>query len=97
MNEALLAKKLARVQAKVTVLETLIEDKTLALFLANEDLEKSLEYQREIYRILPESLLVLRTDGTIKAVNPSSMKWGFRISSGCRSLLKSRKRCRTAA
>ncbi len=74
MSEATLQRKLDRVTAKVKVLEDMIEDKTRELFLANENLSSALDYQRKIYRILPESLLVIGFNGVIKDANESAAK-----------------------
>ncbi len=72
MSEAALARKLSRTEAKVAILEQMIEDKTRALFMSNERLASSLDYQRQIYRILPEALLILTLDGAVKEVNAST-------------------------
>ncbi len=74
MTTALLERKLARAQAKIEILESMIEDKTRELFIANQGLAASLDYQRQISRILPESLLIIRSDGTIKDTNISATK-----------------------
>lgn len=62
-------RQLARAQARITILEAMIENKTRELFLANEELVEANSYLTELYRAMPGALLVVTTEGLIGRVN----------------------------
>lgn len=72
MSEALLEKRLRRAKAQVAILEEMIEQKTRALYLANEELKEHLGYLRKLQALIPAAILVIREDGSIRELNRSA-------------------------
>ena len=64
-----LEKKLARAQKKVGVLESMIEDKTRSLFLANEDREQMTRFLERILETMTSALLVVDESGRVTRIN----------------------------
>lgn len=59
MDADLLAKKLARAEKRVAILERMIEEKTRELYLANEDLHGAIGYLKQLQNVMPGALLVI--------------------------------------
>ncbi|MCA9738385.1 MAG: PAS domain-containing protein, partial [Gemmatimonadetes bacterium] len=68
------SRRLERAEKRVAILERMIEDRTRDLFLSNERLQRANAYLTELYSILPESLLVVRFDGSIRDVNDATVE-----------------------
>jgi len=74
MNNDILEKRLKHSQKKVEILETMMEEKTRELFLANEQLQQANEYLHEIEDSMLDTLIVLNPDCTIRSVNRAALE-----------------------
>ncbi|MEZ4416325.1 MAG: ATP-binding protein [Gemmatimonadota bacterium] len=63
------ARRLERAERRVAILEEMIEDRTRALFLSNERLQRANAYLMELYSVMPEALCVVQHDGVVRDVN----------------------------
>ncbi|MCU0698909.1 MAG: PAS domain-containing sensor histidine kinase [Myxococcaceae bacterium] len=74
MSEAVLQRKLARAEAKVRLLESLIEDKTRELYLQTVALKASNETLERIFDAMPGPVLVLDEHLVVQRFNRSALK-----------------------
>jgi len=73
MPSHLVAKKLARAERRVTILEKMIEEKTREVFLANEGLREAVEYLRKLQQVMPGALVVVdRERRQVETINDST-------------------------
>lgn len=69
MSEEVLQRRLDRARAKVKILEGMIEEKTRALYLSNEELADANRYLTLLYDVMPGAVLVISADGVVERVN----------------------------
>jgi PAS domain S-box-containing protein len=74
MNEDVLRRRLQRVQERVEVLEQIIEDRSRAIFVANEKLRATAEFHDQVYNTMPSALVVFDHDGVVEAANDGTAK-----------------------
>jgi len=73
MDPKLTAKKLARAERRIAILEDMIEEKTRKLYLANQSLRQAIADVKEMARVMPGALLVVdRQEQTIESINEST-------------------------
>lgn len=74
MSDEVLQRRLARAQAKVRLLEGMIEDKTRELFVAHRDVQRNHDELREILASMPSAVVVIDGDGTIQRANQAAIE-----------------------
>jgi PAS domain S-box-containing protein len=73
MEDNLLAKRMARAQAKVEALEKLIEDKSRELFIANQKVQKAYDNLGNAINSMLSSLVVADAQGVIQSANDATL------------------------
>ena len=73
MDSAVAAKRLTRIQAKLEVMEKLLEDKSRALYIANREVEKTNDHLQNVIGSMLSSLIVTDAEGTIQTANQATL------------------------
>ena len=73
MDPAVAAKRLTRIQAKLEVMEKLLEDKSRELYIANREVEKTNDHLQNVIGSMLSSLIVTDADGTIQTANQATL------------------------
>lgn len=73
MKPEVLAKRLARAQAEIRGLERLIETKARDLYLSQESLRRSVEFQEKVLSSMASALVVLDAEGRITQANQAAV------------------------
>ena len=73
MDSAVAAKRLTRIQAKLEVMEKLLEDKSRELYIANREVEKTNDHLQNVIGSMLSSLIVTDAEGTIQTANQATL------------------------
>ena len=73
MDPAVAAKRLTRIQAKLEVMEKLLEDKSRELYIANREVEKTNDHLQNVIGSMLSSLIVTDAEGTIQTANQATL------------------------
>lgn len=73
-DPAVLARRLARSQERVAILETMLEDRAREVYLASQRLQATTESLTELFKAVPGAILVFGADGLLEAVNGETLR-----------------------
>ncbi len=68
------ARRLARAEARVRILEKLVEDKTRELYQSNETLSGTIADLRSLLDAIPGALLIVEPDGALRSANGPALE-----------------------
>ena len=73
-DPAILARRLARAEERVRILETMLEDRAREVYLATQRLQATTESLTELFKAVPGAILVFGADGLLEAVNGETLR-----------------------
>jgi len=73
-DPVVLARRLARAEQRVAILETMLEDRAREVYLASQRLHATTESLTELFKAVPGAILVFGADGLLEAVNGETLK-----------------------
>ncbi|RYZ02090.1 MAG: PAS domain S-box protein [Myxococcales bacterium] len=73
-DPAVLARRLARAEERVSILETMLEDRAREVYLASQRLQATTESLTELFKAVPGAILVFGSDGLLEAVNGETLR-----------------------
>ncbi|MDF3071132.1 MAG: sensor histidine kinase [Polyangiaceae bacterium] len=73
-DPAILARRLARSEERVRILESMLEDRAREVYLASQRLQATTESLTELFRAVPGAILVFGADGLLEAVNGETLR-----------------------
>lgn len=74
MDLPVVEKRLIRTQEKLAAMETLLEDKSRDLFLANEEIQKTNDFLNNVIGSMLSCLIVTNAEGTIQIINEATVE-----------------------
>jgi two-component system, NtrC family, sensor kinase len=73
-DPTVLARRLARAEQRVAILETMLEDRAREVYLASQRLRATTESLTELFKAVPGAILVFGADGLLEAVNGETLR-----------------------
>jgi two-component system, NtrC family, sensor kinase len=74
VDPEVLARRLARAEERVAILESMLEDRTREVYLAAQRLQATTDSLAELFRTVPGAILVFGADGLLEAVNGETLR-----------------------
>ena len=73
-EQQLVARRLARAEQRVEILEAMLEDRTREAYFAAAQLKAASESLTELFRAVPGAIIVIADDGLVEAVNEETQR-----------------------
>ena len=71
---SVVARRLARAEQRIAILEGMLEDRTREAFFAAAQLKAASESLTELFRAVPGAIIVIADDGLVEAVNEETLR-----------------------
>ncbi len=73
-EQSVVAKRLARAEQRIEILERMLEDRTREAYFAEGQLKAASESLTELFRAVPGAIIVIASDGLLEAVNEETLR-----------------------